>query len=92
MAKKSEEKGDVGMAEEQKETKKKITDLEDLPGVGEVTAEKLRKAGYDIEKIAASSPHATLRAPSIGPMPQAMDAESSPPRCLRAWRASCVPN
>ncbi|MBS3068925.1 DNA repair and recombination protein RadA [Candidatus Micrarchaeota archaeon] len=54
------------MAEEQKETKKKITDLEDLPGVGEVTAEKLRKAGYDIEKIAASSPHELDEVAEIG--------------------------
>ncbi|VVB58692.1 DNA repair and recombination protein RadA [Candidatus Anstonella stagnisolia] len=56
MAKKNEEKGDDNMVEE-KEAKKKVTELEDLPGVGDVTAEKLRKAGYDIEKIAASSPH-----------------------------------
>jgi len=36
----------------------KATTLEDLPGVGDVTAEKLRKAGYgDLEKIAASSPY-----------------------------------
>jgi len=51
---------------QKKETKKKITDLEDLPGVGEVTAEKLRKAGYDIEKIAASSPHELDEVAEIG--------------------------
>ncbi len=38
--------------------KKKAKVLEDLPGVGPATAEKLKKAGYDsLEKIAASSPH-----------------------------------
>ena len=42
------------MAEEEAVEKKKIVvkELEDLPGVGEVSAEKLRRAGYDIEKIA----------------------------------------
>lgn len=65
MAKKNEEKGDEGMVEE-KEAKKKVTELEDLPGVGEVTAEKLRKAGYDIEKIAASSPHELDEVAEIG--------------------------
>lgn len=38
--------------------KKKIQTLEDLPGVGPSTAEKLRKAGYEaMEKIATASPH-----------------------------------
>lgn len=41
--------------------------LEDLPGVGEATAEKLRKAGYeDFEKIAASSPHELAEIAEIG--------------------------
>lgn len=50
------------------EEKKKIVvkDLEDLPGVGEVSAEKLRKAGYDVEKIAASSPHELDEIADIG--------------------------
>lgn len=54
--------------EEEAEAKKKpkITDLEDLPGVGEVSAEKLRRAGYDIEKIAASSPHELDEIAEIG--------------------------
>ncbi len=53
------------MAEET-EKKKVVKDLEDLPGVGEVSAEKLRRAGYDIEKIAASSPHELDEIADIG--------------------------
>ncbi|MCX8166627.1 MAG: DNA repair and recombination protein RadA [Candidatus Micrarchaeota archaeon] len=46
---------------------KKPKQLEDLPGVGEATAEKLRKAGYeDFEKIAASSPHELAEVAEIG--------------------------
>ena len=65
MAKKKESDS---MAEEVVEEKKKlvIRELEDLPGVGEVSAEKLRKAGYDIEKIAASSPHELDEIADIG--------------------------
>ncbi|MEM2138055.1 MAG: DNA repair and recombination protein RadA [Candidatus Anstonellaceae archaeon] len=61
MAKKSVE-------EEISGEKKKIVvkELEDLPGVGEVSAEKLRRAGYDIEKIAASSPHELDEIAEIG--------------------------
>ena len=41
------------MAEETVEKKRPVVkELEDLPGVGEVSAEQLRKAGYDVEKIA----------------------------------------
>lgn len=56
------------MADEEVAEKKKIVvkDLEDLPGVGEVSAEKLRKAGYDIEKIAAGSPHELDEIADIG--------------------------
>jgi DNA repair protein RadA len=64
MAKKKESDS---MAEEVEEKKKTvIKELEDLPGVGEVSAEKLRKAGYDIEKIAASSPHELDEIADIG--------------------------
>ncbi len=54
--------------EEEPGEKKKliIKELEDLPGVGEVSAEKLRRAGYDIEKIAASSPHELDEIAEIG--------------------------
>lgn len=47
--------------------KEKVKNLEDLPGVGEATAEKLRKAGYDsLEKIAASSPYELQEVAEIG--------------------------
>ena len=53
--------------EEESEKKKIVVkDLEDLPGVGEVSAEKLRRAGYDVEKIAASSPHELDEIAEIG--------------------------
>ena len=39
------------------EKKKKITTIEELPGVGDTTAAKLREAGYDsLEVIAVSLP------------------------------------
>ncbi len=55
-------------AEESSESKGKVAKrLEDLPGIGKVTAEKLRKAGYDsFEKIAAASPHELSEIAEIG--------------------------
>ncbi|OIO21402.1 DNA repair and recombination protein RadA [Candidatus Micrarchaeota archaeon CG1_02_47_40] len=41
--------------------------LEDLPGIGPATADKLRKAGYgDLQKIAASSQHELAEVAEIG--------------------------
>jgi DNA repair protein RadA len=54
------------MGKKEEEKKLVISDLEDLPGIGEVSAEKLRKAGFDIEKIAASSPHEIDEIAEIG--------------------------
>ncbi len=40
------------------EKKRYYSELEDLPGIGEITAEKLRVAGYgEFPKLAAASPH-----------------------------------
>ena len=63
MARKKEEE-----LEEPSEKKKLvIKELEDLPGVGDVSAEKLRRAGYDdLQKIAASSPHELDEIAEIG--------------------------
>ncbi|VVC03159.1 DNA repair and recombination protein RadA [Candidatus Burarchaeum australiense] len=42
----------------EKTEKDRPMEIEDIPGVGPATAEKLRKAGYNtLEKIATSSPH-----------------------------------
>ncbi len=52
------------MAEEKK---KYYRDLEDLPGVGEVTAEKLRASGFgEFAALAASNPHEVAEAAGIG--------------------------
>ena len=49
------------------EKKKYYRDLEDLPGVGEVTAEKLRAAGYgEFSALAAANPHEVAEAAGMG--------------------------
>lgn len=46
------------MAKKEKEGKELVRELEDLPGIGPATAEKLRTEGYaNIEKIATALPH-----------------------------------
>jgi DNA repair protein RadA len=60
-----------------KEKEKSIRDLEDLPGIGSATAEKLREAGIDtIEKVATSSPHdlSGLTGISVDAAKKAIDA------------------
>ena len=56
---------------------KTIKELEDLPGVGPTTAEKLRSLGYDnIEKIATAAPHelAEISGMKVDAAKQAVDA------------------
>ena len=49
------------------EKKKYYRDLEDLPGVGEVTAEKLRASGYgEFSALAAANPHEIAEAAGMG--------------------------
>ncbi len=51
----------------EKEKKKFYKELEDLPGVGEVTAERLRAKGYaDFASIAAAAPHDLAEAGEFG--------------------------
>ena len=54
--------------DKEKENKKKYyRDLEDLPGVGEVTAEKLRATGYgEFSAIATANPHELAEAGGMG--------------------------
>jgi DNA repair protein RadA len=55
------------MSEKEKEKYVLIKELEDLPGIGGVTADKLRKAGYDeITQIAAANPHELAEAGEFG--------------------------
>ncbi len=47
--------------------KKYYRELEDLPGVGEATAERLRKAGYvDFVRLAAATPHELAEVAEMG--------------------------
>lgn len=49
------------------EKKKYYKDLEDLPGVGEVTAEKLRASGYgEFSALAAANPHEVAETAGMG--------------------------
>ncbi len=44
-----------------------LKELEDLPGIGGVTSDKLRKAGYDdLQQIAAANPHELAEAGEFG--------------------------
>jgi len=49
--------GDFMIKKKVKERAKIIVDLEDLAGVGPAKADKLKAAGYDVQKIAAASPY-----------------------------------
>jgi DNA repair protein RadA len=55
------------MTDDKEKKKKYYKDLEDLPGVGEVTAEKLRAAGYgEFSAMATASPHELAEAGGMG--------------------------
>jgi DNA repair protein RadA len=55
----------IVMGEDKK--KKYYKDLEDLPGIGEVTAEKLRAAGYgEFSAIATANPHELAESGGMG--------------------------
>jgi DNA repair protein RadA len=55
------------MADDKDKKKKYYKDLEDLPGIGEVTAEKLRAAGYgEFSTIATANPHELAEAGGMG--------------------------
>jgi len=55
------------MAEDKDKKKKYYKDLEDLPGIGEVTAEKLRASGYgEFTAIATANPHELAEAGGMG--------------------------
>ena len=66
MARKKKEKNEEEVIED-KEVKKKVKKIEDLPGVGEKTAEKMKEQGYDdLMSIAAASPSELAERISIG--------------------------
>lgn len=66
MTNKKEEKNEVKEGKEVKEEKQELT-LENLPGVGAATAEKLRDAGYtDLISIAVASPGELVQASGLG--------------------------
>ncbi|MEM2948603.1 MAG: DNA repair and recombination protein RadA [Candidatus Anstonellales archaeon] len=55
------------MAKEKEDKYRVIKDLEDLPGIGETTAERLRQAGYtEIEQIATANPHELSEVAELG--------------------------
>jgi DNA repair protein RadA len=55
------------MAEDKEKKKKYYKDLEDLPGIGEVTAEKLRSAGYgEFSALATANPHELAEVGGMG--------------------------
>lgn len=55
------------MSEKEKKKYELIKELEDLPGIGGVTSDKLRNAGYEsVQQIAASSPHELAEAGEFG--------------------------
>jgi predicted flap endonuclease-1-like 5' DNA nuclease len=71
------------MSEKEKEKYVLMKELEDLPGIGGVTADKLRKAGYDeITQIAAANPHELAEAGEFG-----VEAAKLPTQYLKGERA-----
>ncbi len=57
----------MGKEKEENGKRKYYRELEDLPGIGEVTAERLRQKGYgDFAAIAAASPHELAEAGELG--------------------------
>ena len=51
----------------EEDEKKQIKDLEDLPGVGPKTAQKLREAGiFSLEDLAVSSVHELVEKAGLG--------------------------
>ena len=66
MSKKEEETSSVP-AEAEKKGKKKITCVEDLPGIGDTTATKLKDAGYNtLESMAYAMPAELVEVAGLG--------------------------